>query len=80
MPEPLPVVLLAALLAAAVHCLTAAVHVGRRSTPPAPPPGRANEMGIWLTCHHPDCAAHNQTVHRYTSAGLICTGCGRHAE
>ncbi|MEV6477657.1 hypothetical protein [Streptomyces sp. NPDC051657] len=80
MPEPLPFVLLAALLAAAVHCLTAAVHVGQKPAPTPPPPGRANEVGIWLTCHHPDCAAHNQTIHRYTAAGLICTGCDRPAE
>ncbi|MFE3378376.1 hypothetical protein [Streptomyces anulatus] len=80
MPEPLPFLLLAALLAAAVHCLTAALHTGRRPTPPPPAAERADEFGIWHACHNPGCGGHGQTVHRYTTAGLICTGCGSPAE
>ncbi|MER7696202.1 hypothetical protein [Streptomyces sp. NPDC096095] len=78
MSDALPVLFLAVLLAVAVRCLTTAITTGRRPKPP--PSDRADEYGIWHECHNPACGGHGPTVHRYTTAGLVCTGCGRPAE
>ncbi|MER6635875.1 hypothetical protein ABT285_09960 [Streptomyces microflavus] len=73
MPEPLLFLLLAVLLAAAVHCLTNASS--RRPVPPPPTPKQAPVH--MAACHNIRCGAHNQTVHNLTEDGLVCEDCGQ---
>ncbi|QQZ54113.1 hypothetical protein IFE09_11145 [Streptomyces microflavus] len=70
MPEPLLFLLLAVLLAAAVHCLANASK--RRPLPPPTP-----EPVHMTACHNIRCGAHNQTPHRATEDGLVCEDCGQ---
>lgn len=72
MPDALPVLLLAVLLAVAVRCLTAALHTGRQAPPPAEP---ARDSREHLACHRPSCG-HIARPHDATDEGLRCTGCG----
>ncbi|MGA5472564.1 hypothetical protein ACPCUK_27795 [Streptomyces arboris] len=78
MPEWLPLVLLAVFLAAAVHRLTAAI--GSRHLPPPTAPQQPADRRPRAACHNIRCGAHNQTIHRATAAGLVCTGCGQLAD
>ncbi|WP_405399242.1 hypothetical protein [Streptomyces microflavus] len=72
MPEPLLFLLLAVLLAAAVHCLANASK--RRPLPPPTPEQAPVHMAA---CHNIRCGAHNQTPHRATEDGLVCEDCGQ---
>ncbi|MEV6471568.1 hypothetical protein [Streptomyces sp. NPDC051657] len=72
MPEWIPFLLLAVLLAVAVRCLTTALHTGRRGTPPEEP---FRDRREFLACHRPSCG-HNERPHDETDEGLRCTGCG----
>ncbi|MFD5903615.1 hypothetical protein ACFWHG_19250 [Streptomyces microflavus] len=76
MPEPLPFLLLAVLLAATVHRL---FHdLGTSRTPVTPPPlTRAADPEPWAACHNIACGAHNRTPHRATAEGLVCEDCGQ---
>ncbi|MBK5994417.1 hypothetical protein JHN53_22770 [Streptomyces sp. MBT58] len=76
MPEPLPFLLLAVLLGAAVHRL---FHdLGASRTPVTPPPlTRAADPEPWAACHNIACGAHNRTPHRTTAEGLVCEDCGQ---
>ncbi|MFJ9979655.1 hypothetical protein [Streptomyces cyaneofuscatus] len=80
MPEWLPVVLLAVFLAAAVHRLAAAIGSRRRHLPPPPAPQQPVDPRPRAACHNIRCGAHNQTIHRATAAGLVCTVCGQLAD
>ncbi|MFB6423642.1 hypothetical protein ACFCXC_18140 [Streptomyces microflavus] len=73
MPEPLLFLLLAVLLAAAVHCLANAAS--RRPVPPPPTP--VPPPVPMAACHNIRCGAHNRTPHRATTDGLVCEDCGQ---
>ncbi|MGW7473692.1 hypothetical protein ACWGIT_19115 [Streptomyces cyaneofuscatus] len=75
MAEHLTVLLLAVLLAAALHRLVLATATRRRPVPPPPAPKRSADEEPWAACHNIRCGAHNRTIHRVTAAGLVCTGC-----
>ncbi|WP_274031452.1 hypothetical protein [Streptomyces sp. MMBL 11-1] len=72
MPDVLPVLLLAVLLAVAVRCLTAALHTGTRA--PAQEPYR--DPRDLVACHRPSCG-HMSWPHDETPEGLRCTHCGQ---
>lgn len=74
MPDALPILLLAVLLAVAARCLTTALHTGRQATPPAEPETR--DLREHLACHRPSCG-HIARPHDATDEGLRCTGCGQ---
>ncbi|MEU0761623.1 hypothetical protein ABZ351_18350 [Streptomyces microflavus] len=80
MPEPLPFLLLAALLAAGVHRLFHDLGASRTPVAPPPAPQRAADQVPWAACHNIACGAHNRTPHRATAEGLVCTVCGRLAS
>ncbi|MFD4000885.1 hypothetical protein [Streptomyces rubiginosohelvolus] len=73
MPDVLPVLLLAVLLAVAVRCLTTALHTGRRA-PAAVEPYR--DPRPFVACHRPSCG-HVSWPHDETDEGLRCSHCGQ---
>ncbi|MFJ8844306.1 hypothetical protein ACIRFF_15540 [Streptomyces cyaneofuscatus] len=77
MAEHLTVLLLAVLLAAALHRLVLATATRRRPVTPPPAPKRVADEEPWAACHNIRCGAHNRTRHRATAAGLVCAGCGQ---
>ncbi|MFI7239313.1 hypothetical protein [Streptomyces cyaneofuscatus] len=75
MAEYLIVLLLAVLLAAALHRLVLAAGTRRSPVTVPPAPKRPADEQPWAACHNIRCGAHNRTPHRVTAAGLVCTAC-----
>ncbi|WP_367572810.1 hypothetical protein [Streptomyces globisporus] len=74
MPDVLPVLLLAVLLAVAVRCLTTALHTGRHGTAPTVEPDRDPRPDF--ACHRTSCG-HMTLPHDDTPEGWLCSGCNR---